>query len=92
MQATRPNSRLFCLLALTIARGAQAQDYGSINTFALSNDSGFNNFFARLDLPIQLTSSATLTPYIATSVAIDWLEDAGESDYFWGGVSLSVDF
>ena len=55
-------------------------------------DSGFNHFFARLDLSIQLTDSATLTPYVATSSALDVAEDFGEDDYLWGGVSLSVDF
>lgn len=56
------------------------------------DDHGFNNFFARVDLPIALTSTATLTPYVATSVALDLLEDLGENDYFWGGIALSVDF
>lgn len=56
------------------------------------DDSGFNHFFARLDMPIQLTPSATLTPYIAVTDALDWLDDAGGGDHFYGGVSLSVDF
>lgn len=55
-------------------------------------DSGLNHFFARLDLPIALTGSATLTPYVATSVALDVADDAGQNDMFWGGVALSVSF
>ncbi len=55
-------------------------------------NSGFNHFFARLELPIALTDSATLTPYVATSVALDVADDYRENDYFWGGVALSVNF
>ncbi len=67
--------------------------YIDLDDSGVSDDSGWNHFFARLELPIALTESATLTPYIATSVALDYLEDdAGENDYFYGGVSLSVDF
>ena len=61
-------------------------------------DSGLNHFFARLEMPIKLTESATLTPYIATSVAQDVAEDynrnglANADDLFYGGISLSVDF
>lgn len=56
------------------------------------DDSGWNHFFAKLELVIQLTDTATLTPYIATSAALDIADDFGEGDYFWGGVALSVDF
>jgi hypothetical protein len=55
-------------------------------------DSGFNHFFAKLEMPIALTPSATLTPYIAASVAQDVADSVGEGDYFWGGIALSVDF
>lgn len=55
-------------------------------------DSGLNHFFAKLEMPIALTPSATLTPYIATSVAQEVADDAGQNDYFWGGIALSVDF
>ncbi len=54
--------------------------------------SGWNNVGLSLALPIALTDAATLTPYVAGSLAIDSLEDLGESDHFYGGVSLSVSF
>ncbi len=54
--------------------------------------SGLNHAFAKLELPIQLTGTATLTPYVAVSSALDVADDLGEDDYFWGGVSLSVSF
>ena len=54
--------------------------------------SGFNNAGVSLALPITLTKSATLTPYIAASFALDALEDLGEDDHIYGGVSLSVSF
>ena len=61
-------------------------------------DSGLNHFFAKLEMPIKLTESATLTPYVATSIAQDVAEDYNRSgfahadDFFYGGISLSVDF
>ena len=55
-------------------------------------DNDWNHFFAKLALPIRLTETATLTPYIAATAALDLADDFGEGDYFWGGVSLSVDF
>ena len=54
--------------------------------------SGFNNVGLSLALPIALTDTATLTPYIAGSIAIDKLEDNGEDDHLYGGISLSVSF
>jgi hypothetical protein len=54
--------------------------------------SGFNNAGVSLALPIALTKSATLTPYVAGSFALDALEALGEDDHFYGGVSLSVSF
>lgn len=53
---------------------------------------GFNNVGVSLALPIALTKSATLTPYVAASFAIDALEELGEDDHIYGGVSLSVSF
>lgn len=52
---------------------------------------GWNNWDIRLAVPIALTDTATLEPYIAGSVAIDDLDDVAD-DYFYGGVSLSVSF
>ena len=54
--------------------------------------SGFNNVGLSLALPIALTDAATLTPYIAGSLALDALDDLGEDDHLYGGVSLSVSF
>lgn len=53
---------------------------------------GFNNILLKLGVPIALTKTATLTPYIAGSIAIDGLDDIGEDDYLFGGVSLTVTF
>lgn len=55
-------------------------------------DSGWNHFFARVELPIKLTASATLTPYVATSMALDVADSFGQNDQFWGGVALKVSF
>ncbi|MFP6874234.1 MAG: hypothetical protein VCA55_12085 [Verrucomicrobiales bacterium] len=52
---------------------------------------GFNNIDLRLGLPMAL-GDATLTPYIAGSIAVDDLEEAGGDDHLYGGVSLSVSF
>jgi len=54
--------------------------------------SGWNNVGLSLAMPVALTDTATLTPYIAGSFAIDSLEDLGEKDHFYGGISLSVSF
>jgi len=53
---------------------------------------GFNHVKASLSLPIKLTSTATLTPYVAGNLPIDALDDLGEEDRVYGGVSLSVSF
>lgn len=54
--------------------------------------SGFNNVVTKLGLPIALTKTATLTPYIAGSYAIDGLEEIGQDSELIGGVSLTVTF
>ena len=53
---------------------------------------GFNNVLVKLGAPIALTKTATLTPYIAGTFAIDGLDDLGQDDEVFGGVSLSVTF
>lgn len=53
---------------------------------------GFNNAFLQFAFPIALTETATLTPYVRGSLAMDALEDAGEDDLLIGGVSLAVTF
>jgi hypothetical protein len=52
---------------------------------------GFNNIDLRIGLPMAV-GGATLTPYIAGSIAVDGLEDAGGDDELYGGVSLSLSF
>ena len=53
---------------------------------------GGNHVGLTLGLPIQLTKSATLSPYIAYNIPIDSLDNAGEPEKFYGGVSLAVSF
>ncbi len=54
--------------------------------------SGWNNVGLSLALPIALSDTATVTPYVAGSLAIDSLLAIGEDDHFYGGVALSVTF
>ena len=54
--------------------------------------SGFNNVLLKLGAPIALTKTATLTPYIAGSIAIDSLKSLGVDSYLIGGISLTVTF
>jgi len=64
--------------------------------------SGWNSYYVRVGLPIELNCAATLTPYIAYSGAPDgFLMDGApvggssgqpQSDIFYGGVSLNVKF
>ncbi|MGI9243034.1 MAG: hypothetical protein ACR2RV_19710 [Verrucomicrobiales bacterium] len=51
--------------------------------------SGFNAVGASLSLPIALTDNATLKPYIAGTWGID---NSGQPDEVYGGVSLTVGF
>ncbi len=54
--------------------------------------SSFNHVKVGVALPIKLTSTATLSPYIAGNFPLDDLDDAGEEDRVYGGVSLSITF
>jgi hypothetical protein len=54
--------------------------------------SGFNHIKVGVSVPIKLTKTATLTPYIAGNIPIDALDDLGEDDQIYGGVALSVTF
>lgn len=54
--------------------------------------SGFNHVKLSLSAPIKLTKTATLTPYIAGNLPIDALDNLGEEDRVYGGVTLSVSF
>jgi hypothetical protein len=53
---------------------------------------GGNNFKPWLAMPINLTKTATLTPYIAGNIPYGSLRDNGEERRVYGGVALSVTF
>lgn len=54
--------------------------------------SGFNHVKPYLSVPIKLSSTVTLAPYIAGNLAIDSLKGLGEKSRVYGGVYLSVTF
>ena len=54
--------------------------------------SGGNHVGLVLGLPIQLTRSASLTPYIGGNIPNDALDDLGEDDQVYGGAALTVSF
>ncbi len=68
--------------------------YGADYTWhtPVSPGDGFTAVNVSLALPIKLTKSATLTPFIAWNLPIDALDNVGEDDQLHGGVSLSVKF
>ncbi len=53
---------------------------------------GFNNVVVKLGAPIALTKTATLTPYIAGSIALEALDAINQDSELIGGVSLTVTF
>jgi hypothetical protein len=53
---------------------------------------GFNNVLVKLGAPVALTKTATLTPYIAGSIALEGLDGIGQDSELIGGVSLTVTF
>lgn len=53
---------------------------------------GFNNVLVKLGAPIALTKTATLTPYVAGSIALEALDAINQDSEFIGGVSLTVTF
>lgn len=53
--------------------------------------SGLNNAFFRLDLPVNVRSWITLTPWVSASIPLDAI-DATEDDTVAGGVSLQLSF
>jgi hypothetical protein len=67
-----------------------AQDY-SWHIAGFQTD-GFTAVNLSLALPIKLTKSATLTPYVAGNLPVDALDDAGQDAQVYGGVKLSVSF
>lgn len=63
--------------------------------------SGWNHYYLRASLPIQLNCRTILTPYLGyvsapdswlLDGAPDWTRASGQSDVFHGGVNLSVSF
>jgi hypothetical protein len=58
-----------------------------------TQEDGWNHVGVKLALPISLTKTATLTPYVAGNFALDATEGAfAEDNLFFGGVSLDVKF
>ena len=53
---------------------------------------GFTAVGGSLAFPIKLSKTATLTPYVGYNLPIDALDDLGEEEQLFGGVSLSVKF
>lgn len=54
-------------------------------------EDGFQHIKVGVSFPIKLTSTATLTPYIAGNIPLDTYEDYYD-DEVYGGVKLSVSF
>lgn len=73
------------MISLDLSAGISYQvDYNSAG-------SDFNSILLVAALPISLTDTATLTPYIAGNFALDAI-DARQGDQVFGGVSLNVTF
>jgi hypothetical protein len=67
--------------------------YGIDYTWHLQGVTGVSDFThvgVSLSLPIKLSKTATLTPYVAGNLPLDGLE--GSDNQLFGGVSLSVKF
>ncbi|MDB6069054.1 MAG: hypothetical protein JWL81_225 [Verrucomicrobiales bacterium] len=60
----------------------------SSNYFA---EDGFTHVLLTLALPIKLTETATLRPYVAGNIPLEVLEETQDAEIF-GGVSLAVSF
>jgi hypothetical protein len=71
--------------------GYNVGDYYSLGTA----ETGFNHVGLRIDVPITLTKTATLTPYLAANFSLEGKEGVntveGENE-LWAGVALSVTF
>lgn len=52
----------------------------------------FNHAFFIAGLPISISETTTLNPYIGQTISLGDLDDAGENDHFLAGISLSVGF
>lgn len=84
---------------LTAGHSFTLCDYASLNLAAgisyqidyNSGGSDFNNVLLVASIPIALTDSATLTPYVAGTISLDAI-DAIQDDEILGGISLAVTF
>lgn len=65
-------------------------EYGYSFDYYFTGDAP-NHALLRADLPIQLTDSVSISPFIAHSLALDAI-DSFEDDQFFGGVSVSYSF
>jgi len=54
-------------------------------------DDGLDNATLLVSAPFQLTESASLSPFIGASAALDAIDDTSD-DELWGGVTLNVQF
>jgi hypothetical protein len=68
--------------------------YGFTNYYNSFGDpqSGFTHVIPSVSAPIKLTSSATLTPYIAYNISLDTRSGNTQNNEIFGGVKLSVAF
>jgi len=86
--------------AIVLGAGVGYSDgYYDSATFGLASDSGWNHYYVKASMPIELNCRTTLPPYIgyngATSGMIADGIDVGlgpQSDILHGGVSLTVSF
>ncbi len=73
------------MVSLDLAAGISYQiDYNT-------GGSDFNSVLVMASLPIKLTDTATLTPYVAGNFALSAI-DSFQDDQVYGGISLSVTF
>jgi hypothetical protein len=68
--------------------------YGFTNYYNSPGDpqSGLTHVIPSLSAPIKLTSSATLTPYIAYNISLDTRSGNTQNNEIFGGVKLGVSF
>ena len=72
----------FAAIEPSVTVGYSADYYGA---------DGFTHVLLSLGMPLQLTETATLTPYIAGNIPLDVLDENQDPELF-GGVALAVSF
>lgn len=75
-------------LCETVALEPSAAVGYSANYYA---EDGFTHVLLTLALPVKLTETATLTPYLAGNIPLEVLEENQDAELF-GGVALAVSF